>query len=77
VNIFNLKVNPLFHDWILIASFFPASKLFHEPDVVVSTCNSNTWETEAGGSQVPGSLCYIVKPCLKQRNNNKNKFLGF
>jgi hypothetical protein len=37
-----------------------------EPAMVLYTCNSNTIEAEAGGSQFKCSLGYIMKSCLKK-----------
>jgi hypothetical protein len=35
--------------------------------MVVHACNSRTWETKIGGSQVCGQLGLVVRPCLKKR----------
>jgi hypothetical protein len=32
---------------------------------MVHTCNSTTWEAEAGGLQFEARLDYIARPCLK------------
>jgi hypothetical protein len=52
------------------------------PGMVVHTCNSSTWEVEAGGSWIPGqpglhskfkdNLSCIVRPCLKNEQRRSS-----
>jgi hypothetical protein len=40
-----------------------------EMGLVMFVCNPSTLEAEAGGSQVPASLGYIVRHCLNKPTN--------
>jgi hypothetical protein len=37
-----------------------------------SKINNSTWEAEAGGSQIRGSMSYIARTCLNKTKQNKN-----
>lgn len=61
------------HGWKSIAQQHRAAKILKhgEPDMMLSTCNLDTQETEAEGSRVQGSLGYTVKPFLNILKQNK------
>lgn len=40
--------------------------------MVAYNCNLNTWESEAGGSRVPGQLVFIVKFYPRQTTTKQN-----
>jgi hypothetical protein len=39
--------------------------------MVAHAYNPSTWEAEVGGSQIGGSLGYIVRCCLKKKKKKK------
>jgi hypothetical protein len=47
--------------------FFCSQKRGKKPGVVAHTCNPDTWEMEAGGSQIPGQAGQFLRPYLKTK----------